>query len=155
VRQLSSVSKVWQPNCLGGTTQGISGEGGANWCYRRVITQSLMHAPVFFNFLGTHHAGQGQCTGPHECITCLYRSFSDLFWETDGFVAEGSTLLGRSWKRLNGRLNEVGPNTDPKFPTRTLAQELSKEPVDYERQEDTAEFFMFVLNALQQHGSVG
>jgi len=152
---LSSVSKVWQPDRLAGKTRGITAQGEANWCYRRVLNQSMMHAPVFFYFLGTHAAGQGQCTGWRNCVACLYRNFSRLFWRDSGSVAEDKRLCAQGWKNLNRRLNTVGRSTIPAWPPMGSASGSINGPVDHERQEDTGEFLIFVLNALAQHGSTG
>jgi len=161
-RRIAKISKNWPNRAAGKKSQGLYNSG--NYCYRRTVMQSLLHIPIFLNWLDGHppakppatqasaaQAVQPQnssaksrthckCIDPKGCLACALRRLSHRYWQSAPTSAQPDRQLARiEVDRFDNTVDHIGDQPQRPFP--------AWEAVDG-RQADAPEFIMWMLNRM-------
>ncbi|KAK8191173.1 hypothetical protein IWZ00DRAFT_506574 [Phyllosticta capitalensis] len=139
----------------------IGGKGLVNphiFCYRRSVLQCLLNIPLFVSWLNKHHmAGSNQCPGRYEestqgkthpknapaCLACALIRLARAYWRP-----ESQQALLAATKNFDQAMAKIALKT-----TRFPAVGSNWGEV-FGEQQDAAEFFLWILQALEEHGQM-
>ncbi|KAK4580185.1 hypothetical protein LTR86_000388 [Recurvomyces mirabilis] len=121
----SRVSKRWPEDVRYIRPRGFRNIGGAT-CYRNSMMQSLLHVPVFCNYLGQMH--QDTSHAEDKCVACALQFLSYSYWHD----RDSATVFPQAWIRgLYKALAAAVEERDDHFFEQFVSVLVQGDPVEF------------------------
>jgi len=108
------------------------------WCYRRSVTQMLLHQPPLLRLLNVHKPGQDTCRGAKNCLLCAFKWLATAYWR-----AQKAPEIARAVDHVDALVNRL---------SKTVKLEQSLDSTSKDVQCDAQEFLSYVIHAFAHAG---